>query len=152
MLVRLLGSIMAMVTAALVVLDGTRAIADRLVSLTEVGAVWPAGARLAMPHVFDDVIAAVAASPLSGHLEFLAHGMGLVQHEAPWLTAHGPIPYAAHDAERELEAGMVLSVETTLLHPARGFIKLEDTIVVTETGYEPLGDAGRGWNRTGRQN
>jgi Xaa-Pro dipeptidase len=44
---------------------------------------------------------------------------------------------------------MVLSVETTLLHPARGFIKLEDTVVVTETGYEPLGDAGRGWNRAG---
>ena len=95
--------------------------------------------------------AAAAASPLSGPLEFLAHGMGLVQHEAPWLTAHGPIPYAAHDAERALEAGMVLSVETTLLHPARGFIKLEDTVVVTETGIEPLGDAGRGWNRTGRQ-
>lgn len=94
---------------------------------------------------------AAAASPLSRHLEFLAHGMGLVQHEAPWLTAHGPIPYAAHDAERALEAGMVLSVETTLLHPARGFIKLEDTVVVTEKGYEPLGDAGRGWNRAGRQ-
>jgi Xaa-Pro aminopeptidase len=94
---------------------------------------------------------AAAASPLPRHLEFLAHGMGLVQHEAPWLTAHGPIPYAAHDAERELEAGMVLSVETTLLHPARGFIKLEDTVVVTEKGYEPLGDAGRGWNRAGRQ-
>ncbi|TDH59739.1 aminopeptidase P family protein [Dankookia rubra] len=94
---------------------------------------------------------AAAASPLSTHLEFLAHGMGLVQHEAPWLTATGPIPYAAHDAGRALEAGMVLSVETTLLHPARGFIKLEDTIVVTETGHEPLGDAGRGWNRAGRQ-
>ncbi|WP_431271322.1 M24 family metallopeptidase [Dankookia sp. P2] len=94
---------------------------------------------------------AAAASPLSQHLEFLAHGMGLVQHEAPWLTAHGPIPYAAHDAERALEAGMVLSVETTLLHPARGFIKLEDTVVVTETGLEPLGDAGRGWNRAGGQ-
>ncbi|RAI61089.1 M24 family metallopeptidase [Roseicella frigidaeris] len=93
--------------------------------------------------------AAAAASPLAKHLEFLAHGMGLVQHEAPWLTAHGPIPYAAHDAERPLEADMVLSVETTLLHPKRGFIKLEDTIVVTETGCQPLGDAGRGWNRCG---
>lgn len=92
---------------------------------------------------------AASASAHSTQLEFLAHGMGLVQHEAPWLTAHGPIPYAAHDAELALEAGMVLSVETTLLHPSRGFIKLEDTVVVTESGYEPLGDAGRGWNRTG---
>jgi Xaa-Pro aminopeptidase len=31
-------------------------------------------------------------------------------------------------------------------HPKRGFIKLEDTILVTEDGYEALGDAGRGWN------
>ncbi len=34
--------------------------------------------------------------------------------------------------EMPLEAGEVVSVETTLLHPARGFIKLEDTVVVTE--------------------
>ena len=93
---------------------------------------------------------AAAASPHAEHLEFLAHGMGLVQHEAPWLTATGPIPYPAHDADRALEAGMVLSVETTLLHPRRGFIKLEDTVVVTEGGHEGLGDAGRGWNRAGR--
>jgi Xaa-Pro aminopeptidase len=94
--------------------------------------------------------AAAAASPHTKHLEFLAHGMGLVQHEAPWLTATGPIPYPAHDADRALEAGMVVSVETTLLHPRRGFIKLEDTIAVTAEGYEAFGDAGRGWNRAGQ--
>ena len=93
---------------------------------------------------------ATAASPLAEHIEFLAHGMGLVQHEAPWLTSEGPIPYPAHDAGRALEAGMVLSVETTLLHPRRGFVKLEDTVVVTEGGHDGLGDAGRGWNRAGR--
>lgn len=42
---------------------------------------------------------------------------------------------------------MVLSIETTLLHPRRGFIKLEDTVAVTETGWTAFGDAGRGWNR-----
>ena len=93
---------------------------------------------------------AAAASPHAKHLEFLAHGMGIVQHEAPWLTATGPIPYPAHDADRALEAGMVVSVETTLLHPRRGFIKLEDTVAVTEGGHEGFGDAGRGWNRAGR--
>ncbi len=36
-----------------------------------------------------------------------------------------------------------------MLHPARGFIKLEDTLAVTETGYELFGSAGRGWNRSG---
>jgi hypothetical protein len=34
-------------------------------------------------------------------------------------------------------------------HPKRGFIKLEDTVVVTETGWEGLGDTGRGWNPMG---
>jgi hypothetical protein len=32
-------------------------------------------------------------------------------------------------------------------HPKRGFVKLEDTVAVTATGFEPFGDAGRGWNR-----
>ena len=44
---------------------------------------------------------------------------------------------------------MVISVETTMLHPTRGFIKLEDTLAVTANGYEMFGDSGRGWNRGG---
>jgi Xaa-Pro aminopeptidase len=88
-------------------------------------------------------------SKLHNHYEFLAHGMGLVSHEAPRLTATGPVPYDAYDAPRPLEAGMVVSVETTLLHPRRGFIKLEDTVVVTPNGHEIYGNRARGWNRAG---
>jgi Xaa-Pro aminopeptidase len=44
---------------------------------------------------------------------------------------------------------MVLSIETTLPHPKRGYIKLEDTVVVTENGWEGFGDGGHGWNRGG---
>ena len=96
-----------------------------------------------------------AADPLvqkskhHNHMHFLAHGMGLVSHEAPRLTATGPVPYDAYDASRPLEAGMVVSVETTLQHPKRGFIKLEDTVVVTDKGFEIYGEGGRGWNRGG---
>jgi Xaa-Pro aminopeptidase len=81
--------------------------------------------------------------------EFLAHGMGLVSHEAPRLTATGPVRYDAFDAERPLEPGMVISVETTMKHPNRGFIKLEDTVAVTATGHEIFGEGGRGWNLGG---
>jgi len=88
-------------------------------------------------------------SKLHNHYEFLAHGMGLVSHEAPRLTNSGPVPYDAYDAQRPLEDGMVISVETTLLHPRRGFIKLEDTVAVTSTGYEIYGNRARGWNRAG---
>ena len=89
------------------------------------------------------------ASPHRQYAEFLAHGMGLVSHEAPRLTGTGPVPYSGYDADRGLESGMVISIETTMAHPKRGFIKLEDTIAVTEDGYEGLGDTWRGWNRAG---
>jgi Xaa-Pro aminopeptidase len=89
-------------------------------------------------------------SKLHNHIHFLAHGMGLVSHEAPRLTNSGPVPYDAYDADRPLETGMVVSVETTLQHPRRGFIKLEDTVVVTPNGFEVYGDRARGWNRAGR--
>ncbi|MEQ9692096.1 MAG: Xaa-Pro peptidase family protein [Bauldia litoralis] len=82
-------------------------------------------------------------------LDFVAHGMGLISHEAPRLTGSGPVPYPGDDADRPLQAGMVLSIETTLAHPRRGFVKLEDTVVVTEDGWEAFGDGARGWNRGG---
>ncbi len=93
----------------------------------------------------------VAKSKHHNHLEFLGHGMGLVSHEAPRLTDRGPVPYPAADADLPLEAGSVISIETTLLHPSRGFIKLEDTVVVTDTGHEIYGAGARGWNRAGGQ-
>jgi Xaa-Pro aminopeptidase len=91
----------------------------------------------------------LAKSKLHNHMHFLAHGMGLVSHEAPRLTSTGPVPYDAYDATRPLETGMVVSVETTLQHPKRGFIKLEDTVVVTDAGFDIYGEGARGWNRGG---
>ena len=99
--------------------------------------------------VFAAAEALTRASSHGNSLEFVAHGMGLISHEAPRLTDHGPIPYPAYDADRPLQKGMVLSIETTLHHPRRGFIKLEDTVAVTESGCEGFGDRGRGWNRCG---
>ena len=100
-----------------------------------------------------DVMAAgqalVDASPHKAYLDFVAHGMGLISHEAPRLTGTGGVPYPGYDEDRALEAGMVLSIETTMLHPRRGFVKLEDTVAVTDSGYEGFGDRGRGWNRAG---
>ena len=91
----------------------------------------------------------VSRSKHHNHIDFLAHGMGMVSHEGPRLAPRGPVPYPNEYAEEPLEAGMVVSVETTLLHPARGFIKLEDTVIVTETGHEVYGEGARGWNRAG---
>lgn len=97
--------------------------------------------------IFEAVAPLLETSPLKEHVHFVAHGMGIIGHEAPRLTSSGPVKYPAVDAEEPLRAGMVLSIETTLPHPRRGYIKLEDTVVVTETGWQGYGDGGRGWNR-----
>jgi len=122
--------------------------------LAEIESIQRASMKPIKPGATGSVVYA-AAEPLvhkskhHNHMHFLAHGMGLVSHEAPRLTATGPVPYDAYDAGRPLERGMVVSVETTLQHPQRGFIKLEDTVVVTDTGFEIYGEGGRGWNRGG---
>jgi Xaa-Pro aminopeptidase len=82
-------------------------------------------------------------------IDFTAHGMGLVAHEAPRLSSKAPMKYPGYDADRPLAAGMVISIETTMNHPQRGFIKLEDTVAVTAGGHEGFGDGARGWNRAG---
>ncbi|RWQ63682.1 Xaa-Pro peptidase family protein [Mesorhizobium sp.] len=88
-------------------------------------------------------------SKVAPYTDFFAHGMGLITHEAPFLMTNHPVTYEGTYAERRLEKNMVLSVETTMLHPTRGFIKLEDTVAVTDAGYVMFGDRGRGWNRGG---
>ena len=86
------------------------------------------------------------ASPVAAYTDFFAHGMGLISHEVPFLMTNHPVAYEGVDADRPLEAGMVLSVETTMLHPTRGFIKLEDTVAITGDGHEMFGERARGWN------
>lgn len=97
--------------------------------------------------VLERAEAARRAGPNAGVTDFVAHGMGLISHEVPFLVNNAM--YDGVDADRPLEAGMVLSVETTMAHPSRGFIKLEDTVAVTADGCELFGARGRGWNRGG---
>jgi Xaa-Pro aminopeptidase len=122
--------------------------------LAEIEQIQRAAMKVCRPGVMGSEIYAageglLAKSKHHNHMHFLAHGMGLVSHEAPRLTATGPVPYDDYDAKRPLEAGMVVSVETTLQHPVRGFIKLEDTVAITEQGPVIFGEGARGWNRGG---
>jgi Xaa-Pro aminopeptidase len=119
------------------------------VEAVEQAAMKPIRAGALGKEIYAAANAVLHRSKIHNHSHFLAHGMGLVSHEAPRLTDTGPVPYDAYDADRPLETGMVISVETTLQHPERGFIKLEDTVVVTPTGFEVYGDRIRGWNRAG---
>ena len=130
----------------------------------------PSPAQIALLHEIDDVQmaargavrpgapagdiyrrarAALGACPHRDEIEFLAHGVGLISHEAPRLTDDGPVPYPADHEDALLEPGMVVSIETTLASRQHGYIKLEDTIAVTDAGCEAYGDTARGWNTVG---
>jgi Xaa-Pro aminopeptidase len=96
--------------------------------------------------IFASSAAILRESQHRSYIDFVAHGVGIVSHEAPRLTSRSPLPYQGYDADRPLQPGMVLSIETTMLHPKRGFIKLEDTLAVMPDGWVAYGDGGRGWN------
>jgi Xaa-Pro aminopeptidase len=76
----------------------------------------------------------IAASPFAEYSQFVAHGVGMVSHEQPVIGA---------DTDRPLAAGMVVSVETDIIYPGVGHIKIEDSIAITPDGHEALGDTGR---------
>jgi Xaa-Pro aminopeptidase len=97
--------------------------------------------------IFVAAEALLHASPHREYVDFMAHGMGLITHEAPRLAKNRA--YSGYDADRALESNMIVSIETTMKHPSRGFIKLEDTVAVTDDGWQAFGDKGRGWNRAG---
>ena len=100
--------------------------------------------------IFENANAALRECSASDKMFFAAHGMGIVSHEAPWLMSDAFPRYTPRHRDKQLEAGMVISIETELHHTERGFIKLEDTVAITPTGCEGFGDHGRGWNIAGR--
>lgn len=97
--------------------------------LQEVEAIQQAARRVIRPGALGgDIIAAgeaaVKSSPHSAVLDFTAHGIGLVSHEAPRLTATGPVPYSPYDADRPLESGIGrngAAASGARLHQARGY-------------------------------
>jgi Xaa-Pro aminopeptidase len=118
--------------------------------LAEIEAVQQAAFALCKPGTLGgDMIAAaekvLKGSKIASYTDFFAHGMGVITHEAPFLMTNHPVTYEGVDASEPLEPGLVLSVETTMTHPTRGFIKLEDTVAITATGHEMFGDRARGW-------
>jgi Xaa-Pro aminopeptidase len=64
------------------------------------------------------------------------HGVGLDVHEEPYIVA---------DSDRELEPGMVFSVEPGVYRSGAFGVRIEDLVAVTENGCERLNHTDRGW-------
>jgi len=64
------------------------------------------------------------------------HGVGLEVHEEPYVVA---------DSDRELEPGMVFSVEPGVYLSGEFGVRVEDLVAVTPDGCERLNDSDRGW-------
>lgn len=62
-------------------------------------------------------------------LHRIGHGLGLGNHEGPWLS---------EGSEDVLQAGMIVSIEPGIYVPGVGGYRHSDTVLVTESGYELL--------------
>jgi Xaa-Pro aminopeptidase len=89
--------------------------------------------------------AAIAESRYSELLTFQAHGDGLAHHEFPRLDPRSPHGYSPVHGFRALQPGVTLSIETWLIDPTVGFVKIEDYGVVTNDGFDAFADRARGF-------
>jgi len=65
---------------------------------------------------------------------FIAHGIGLELNELPFIAQGHSYP---------LEEGMTFSLEPKFVFPGEGSVGIENTVVVTEKGYEILTPVGQ---------
>ncbi|TGU93216.1 aminopeptidase P family protein [Mesorhizobium sp. M00.F.Ca.ET.151.01.1.1] len=80
--------------------------------------------------IFNATIEAVRDAGLSSYRRHhVGHGLGLESHEFPTLGPSNPVP---------LEPGMIINVEPPYYRPGWGGLMYEATLLVTETGAQPL--------------
>ncbi len=116
--------------------DSVRAVHDvvRAAQRAGIAAVEPGATAGAVDAAAREVIA--EASYGDAFVHRTGHGVGLEVHEAPYVT---------QASNRELELGMVFSVEPGVYLEGAFGIRVEDLVVVTEDGGKRLNRSPRGW-------
>jgi len=112
----------ALSTQMRAVFDVVRAAHDRAIE-----AVRPGIKAKAVDHVAREVIRKAGYGKQFNH--GLGHGLGIVAHESPRV---------AKTSADVLQPGMVITIEPGVYLPGVGGVRLEDDVLVTETGYEVL--------------
>jgi Xaa-Pro aminopeptidase len=111
-------------------LDSTALEAYELVRRAQRAALGMLAAGVVAESVHQTAAAVIAAG---GHGERFLHGLG----HGIGLELHEP-PYCEPGATERLEVGQVLTVEPGVYLPGRLGVRIEDEVVITDGGYEPL--------------
>ncbi len=99
----------------------------RRAQLAAMAAIRAGVVAAAVDKIARDIIAAAGYGQAFGHS--LGHGVGLAVHEEPRLSSRN---------RKQLEAGMVVTVEPGIYIPEWGGVRLENMVIVREDGCELL--------------
>jgi len=72
-----------------------------------------------------------------GQIHALGHGVGLENHEFPYITMN--------NQTQILKENMVITIEPGIYIPGKFGIRIEDTVLVTKNGYEILTKSEKGY-------
>jgi Xaa-Pro aminopeptidase len=110
------------------VYDAVRAAHDRAIV-----AVGPGCSRFDVDAAARDSLAEAGMGEAFGH--GTGHGLGIEIHENPRITRRRPDVDASHETVRP---GMVFTIEPGAYFPGWGGVRIEDDVLVTDTGVELL--------------
>ena len=116
------------------VYDAVRAAHDNAIA-----AVAPGRSRFDIDAAARDTLAASGLGDAFGH--GTGHGLGIEVHEEPRVSRRRPDVDADHES---VAPGMIFTIEPSAYLPGWGGVRIEDDVLVTETGVDVLTDVATG--------